>query len=148
MQLPRTWVRSFRAVLRKSRPAGAVGGVRPALVLAAGRDGLHLHVHFDEVVVSYHQRGSFTPETLALSSEALVDFEGQQQDVVVLQALEAGLVQARWHEDGVPQVKDYPAWGYTLDVGEPTLVGRQSLCPQSPQGSVSHVVGEQSVFDV
>src|SRR5262245_58322517 len=107
--MTRRLARQLRAVLRKAVPLGAGRVPRPPLVICADDEGLHLRAHQREVAVEHHQPGPLPPDTLALPGEALDDFEGSRDTVVVLEKVSEDAVQARWEDAGLPQVRDYRA---------------------------------------
>jgi len=106
IQLPRSLVRHVRTVFRRL----AKGAPRqPAVVFHAANDGLRIRLHHADIQAEHHSneiRGR--DECLALSLQALADFEGRGDQPVNLEAA-AKQVVARWHDRDLPQVKAYPA---------------------------------------
>ena len=109
IEITRRLARQLRAVLRKAVPPGAGRVPRPPLVLHADPDGLRVRAQVPDVAVEYHQPGPRPPNTLALPSEALADFEGARDSDVTLEKVGEEAVQARWEDAGLPQVRDYRA---------------------------------------
>lgn len=109
IEITRSLARQLRAVFRKALPLGWGRGPRPSLVFHAGKDGLRVQSHHPEVAVELHQPGARPVEVIALPSDALDDFEGRRDEVVTLENVEQGSVQARWDDGGLPQVRDYHA---------------------------------------
>jgi hypothetical protein len=107
IEITRRLARQLRAVLRKAVPQGAGRLPRPPLALHANPDGLRVRAHQRDVAVEYRQPGTRPADTIALPSEALDDLEGAREAVVLLEKVGEGSVQARWEDDGLPQVRDY-----------------------------------------
>jgi hypothetical protein len=130
IEMTRRLARQLRAVLRKAVPLGVGRVPRPPLVLHADQDGLRVRAHQREVAVEHHQPGPRPPDTLALPGEALDDFEGARDTVVVLERVSEDAVQARWEDAGLPQVRDYRA----LDVANLTPFPEppRTLAPPGP----------------
>jgi hypothetical protein len=101
--------RQLRAVLRKAVPQGAGRVPRPPLVLHAGPEGLRVRAHQRDVAVEYQQPGTRPADTFALPGEALDDFEGARDAMVLLEKVGEGSIQAKWEDGGLPQVRDYRA---------------------------------------
>jgi hypothetical protein len=78
------------------------------VIFEADAESLRIRLHHEEVAVEYAHAGSHSVDTLALPLQALDDFEGRQDAPVTLETTASVSVQDRW-DDGVPQVKDYPA---------------------------------------
>lgn len=98
---------ALRAVGRKSIPAGSPRGVRPPVILDAGRHGLRVRIPLPDVALEYRQAGSLNADSITLPGEALDDFAGRT-GVVELENVNPGTVRARWDDGGVPQVRQYP----------------------------------------
>jgi hypothetical protein len=106
IQIPRTVVRKFRAVLRKTVLSGSPQP-RPAVLLQAGRDGLVLRAQSTHVAVEYDLPGKFGPEQLAISLDALERIEGKDDSLVSLDAASSDKVVARWTDGGIPQLAEF-----------------------------------------
>jgi hypothetical protein len=78
-------------------------------VFDADGEGLSIRAYDREVALLYHQPGKHSPEVLAVSAQVLDDAEGRGEDEITLEAGGSGIVQARWIDAGVPQVRDYDA---------------------------------------
>src|SRR5437660_495714 len=107
--MTRRQARQLRAVLRKAVPLGVGRVPRPPLVLHAGPDGLRVRAHQLDVAVEYHQPSPRPADALAFPGEALDDFEAARDTPVLLEKVGENAVQARWHDGGLPQVRDYRA---------------------------------------
>jgi hypothetical protein len=107
LQISRSLAHQLRAVFRKlaSRSTANIAKVS----FTAGPKGLHIRLHRTEILGEYHEEGEYSPVEFIISLQALADFEGRNGDPVTFEAGEAGIVQARWEDDGVPQVKSYEA---------------------------------------
>jgi hypothetical protein len=107
IQISRSVVQQLRAVFRRLvRKSSGVAG--QPVVFDAGPDGLHVRLHHYEVCAEYHQPGALAPESFVVPLETLADFEGRKKDLVTLEGTSAGLLQVRWQDGVVPQVRDYP----------------------------------------
>jgi len=109
IQFARSLARQLRAVLRKAGPIGMGRSPRPPLVLQADKDGLRVRANYIEVGVEFRLPGIRPADIITLLAEALDDFEGRKEDVITLENVGPGIVQARWDDGGVPQVRDYTA---------------------------------------
>jgi hypothetical protein len=107
IQITRLLAKRLRAVLRRSVLTGPSKFCR--LLVAAGRDGLQVHCATDTVAVAYYQPGALPEDRLVVPVQVLADCEGGKDEPVVLERSRDDSVQARWHDAGVPQRKDYSA---------------------------------------
>ncbi len=109
IEITRALARRLRAVFRKAIGSGGIRSARPPVIFQAGRDGLHVRVHDPDVAVEYYQTGDRSVERLTVPFDALQDFAGRADTAVALEPAGPENVQARWDDDGVPQVRDYPS---------------------------------------
>ena len=100
--ITRALAQQLRAVLRKSVFARTPKGLRPPVVLHAGRDGLRVRAHNHDMAVEYHRPGSHAADVLALPAEAMEDFAGRSDAEVILEGTGPDVVRARWDDSGVP----------------------------------------------
>jgi hypothetical protein len=107
MQLSRLLVRQFRAIVRKATPVGDGKALWSPVAFASGKEGTSLHVQSSDVAVTYHQPGAAAEERFSLPLEALAQFEGNKDDVVLLKKVKSGVVQATWTDNGVPQLREF-----------------------------------------
>jgi hypothetical protein len=105
IQITRLLAKRLRAVPRRSVLTGPNKHGR--LLLAAGRDGLHLSCVTDAVAVACHQPGALPEDRLVVPVQVLADCEGGRDERVVLERGGNNGVQALWHDGGVPQRKVY-----------------------------------------
>jgi hypothetical protein len=75
----------------------------------AGPKGLQIRLNRAEILGEYHEEGEYSPAEFIISFQALADFEGRNGDQITFETADAGIIQARWEDDGVPQVKSYEA---------------------------------------
>ncbi len=127
IEITRLLARRLRTLLRRSAPAGASRSAAPPLVLQAERQGLTVRAQHPEVALQLHLPGVREPDVIALPGAALTDFEGAREVPVVLERTGAGMVQARYDDAGVPQVREY-------SVPE---VDKQRAFPDLPKSFVS-----------
>jgi hypothetical protein len=104
--IPRALARQFRTVLRRSLLDQEPRHSWPLVVCRADPDGVVLQVCQGDRALRYHHAGTYPPEAIAFRASALATFEGRRDDPVELQQLTFGKGQARWSEEGVPQVLD------------------------------------------
>src|ERR1019366_1729198 len=107
IQIARALARQLRAVLRKAAPVESARNYRPSLAFHAGPEGLQIRCHHADVAVEWHLPGPRLNDALVLPHGALDDLEARQDSPVTLTATDANVVQARWEDGGVPQVRDY-----------------------------------------
>ena len=101
--------RLLRSVFRR-----AILGIRhrssiPPLVLHA--EGTHLRVQYlyDSLAVEYLEPGHFHPlDSIPVPLDVLVEIEGRDDSPVVFEAAEPDRTVIRWHDHGIPQVRDCP----------------------------------------
>jgi hypothetical protein len=107
LQISRSLAHQLRTVFRKlvSRSTANLAKVS----FTAGPKGLQIRLHRAEILGEYHQEGDYSPAEFAISLQALADFEGRNGDQVTFETADAGIIQAGWQDDGVPQVKSYEA---------------------------------------
>lgn len=109
IEIRRSLARQFRAVLRKSVLAGVAKGMPQPVILQTNRDGLRIRAQQPTVAIEYHLPEARPIESLSIPAQAMDDFEGKKDAVVALERTAPKIVQARWEDAGVPQVKDYDA---------------------------------------
>lgn len=97
----------FRAMLRRSTPIGGPRLREASIVLTASADGLMIGADAGGVLVSYHQPGSFPPETLAGPLTAFADCEANNDDPAEVHQLGHDRVEVRWRDRGVPRSAEY-----------------------------------------
>jgi hypothetical protein len=103
----RALARRLRAVFRKSVPTGTMRRQRSPLFLHASDGGLLVRSYHPEVIVEYHRPEPCPPEEILLPGEALDEFEGRGDNLVILEGVGSDAVRANWNDGGVPQVRDY-----------------------------------------
>jgi len=108
IEITRTVVRTFRAVLKK---IATVGGTRepPTLVVfRADRTGLHVQARNTQIALEYCQPGTYPAEEIAVPAEALAEFEARKDMPLRMESNPSGVV-ATWLEKAVPQIRQYAA---------------------------------------
>ena len=103
IQLPRSFFRQFRTVLRRS-----FSRVTSPIVIQSGPDGLSVRCQQEGIVVAHQSKDSQGTDQFALPADALKDIEGKGQEIVVLEA-KGAKIQVRWQDAGVPRVVEYEA---------------------------------------
>ncbi len=73
----------------------------------AGPDGLAIRCQNQQAAIEYHQPGNLADSRLILPAKALEDFGGREETPILLEAVTAKQVAARWTENGVPQYRLY-----------------------------------------
>ncbi len=107
--ITRRQARRLRAVFRRHALGIAHKGLLPPLVFtndpAAGLRVRHRRPH---LAVECLLGGSGWPEgPIAVPMEALADFEGREESLVVLEAATPGRTTTRWDDRGIPQSREY-----------------------------------------
>ena len=102
LQLPRSFFRQFRTVLRRS-----FSRVHSPVVFQGGPDGLSVRCQQEGIAVAYLIKGGQGADQFVLPVQALADVEGRGNELVTLDAKGEGKVQARWLDAGVPRVVEY-----------------------------------------
>src|SRR5437660_10083478 len=106
IQLPRSLVRRFVTVLRRSQGEPPQPGDWPVILCHADSRGLSLRAARDDVVVSYDRPGPHVEDTLAFRASVLKQFEGRTEDLVTLESAGAGKARACWTEGEGPCAVD------------------------------------------
>src|ERR1022692_3033871 len=109
IQITRALGRQLRAVPRKAAPVESARSYRPSLAFHGGPEGLQVRCHHAEVAVEWHLPGPRPVDALVLPHAALDDLEARQESPVTLTAKDANVVQARWDDGSVAQLRDYQA---------------------------------------
>jgi hypothetical protein len=112
IELSRSLLRRFGAVLRRCGPAAEFRGSGPWVVLRAGREGLTLHTRLPEVAAGLELLPVPGKAELAVTWSALGSLVGKGDDAVRLEPADAQHWQASWAEGGVSR-------SVTLAVAEP-----------------------------
>jgi hypothetical protein len=108
IEITRSLVRTFRAVLKK---IATVGGTRepPTLVVfRTDRTGLHVQARNTRIALEYCQPGTYSTDEIAVPAEALAEFEARKDMPLRMEANLSGVV-ATWLEKAVPQIRQYAA---------------------------------------
>ncbi|MBL8794614.1 MAG: hypothetical protein JNM56_11975 [Planctomycetia bacterium] len=113
IEVPRSTLREFRQVLRRTLPARPTRDRLPWVVVEAGTDRLTLRTQHTDAALTLQLPVRLPPQQLALPAQALDALEGRQGTVQV-DADGQVQVQARWEEAGVPRVVDFA----TIDVDQ------------------------------
>ena len=100
IEIPRSLVRRFRAVLRHCGSPLDPQRELPVVVCRASASGLVLEAARTEVAVRYQIDGPRPEMTLAFPGIVLAEIEGRSDDPVVLEAANATTGRARWQENG------------------------------------------------
>lgn len=105
IQISRSLARQLRAVFRKlaSRSTASIAKVS----IATSSHWLRIRLYGTDILSEYQQPGEFGSSEFVIPLQALADFEGKSNAVVTLESGEAGSVQVRWDDGGVPQVVSY-----------------------------------------
>ena len=103
---PCSLVQQLRAVFRRAlrltnRDAG------PALLFAAGPDGLRVQAQNIHGAVQHHTPGDFAAEQIRLPFTFLTECEGPKAAPVTLEQESAGKVIAKWTDKRIPQLVQY-----------------------------------------
>jgi hypothetical protein len=139
LQFSRSLAHQLRAVFRKlaSRSTANIAKVS----FTASSKGLQIRLHRAEILGEYQQEGEYSPAEFIISLQTLADFEGRNGDQVTFETADAGIVQARWEDDGVPQVKSYEAEEPAKLPAYPSLP--KTMTPVEP--SILKVLAEASL---
>ncbi|MFO0929401.1 MAG: hypothetical protein U0736_20630 [Gemmataceae bacterium] len=106
IELSRTLVRQFRAVVRKSVLAADPHGPCPLVVCRAGRQGFSLFCRQGPIGVRHHVPGSFRPASVASPYSKLADLEGADE-VIALEQTAPFKGRASWQAGGEPHTLDF-----------------------------------------
>jgi len=106
IEITRSVVRTFRAVLRKITTAAGTREAPTLVVFRADRQGLHLQARNSQIALEYSQPGSYPAEEMAVPAEALAEFEARKDTPLRMEANANGVV-ATWMEKAVPQIRKY-----------------------------------------
>src|SRR5262245_37450775 len=101
IQLPRSFFRKLRTVLRKT-----FGRLVSPVVFESGSDGLSVRCQQEGMAVVYQTKDGNGNETLALPAQAITDIDGKGHEIVALEA-KGAKVHARWQDAGVPRMVEY-----------------------------------------
>lgn len=124
--VPRTVLRNCQAVFRRllRKPLGP----KEVVSIHAGKEGIHLRLHHAEMPAEYHHAGSHAEDTVQLPPEALAEVEAREGDVT-FENTHAGQVQARWHQGGLPRVRNFQSPNIKEKTAFPEV---PRLAPMSP----------------
>src|SRR5262249_4132050 len=122
-----TIIRSKASLLRSVFRRAILGirhrGMMPPLVLHA--EGTHLRARFryDSLAVEYVEPGHYHPlDSIPVPLDALAELDGRDDSPVFFEAAEPDRTIVRWHDHGIPQVRDYLV----------TPIGTTDPFPESP----------------
>ena len=107
--ITRRQARRLRGVFRRHVLGIAhKGGVPPLVFRADPAAGLRVRHHQAPLAVEHVLPGADRPEeAIALPLDALADFEGRDDALVILEAAAPGRTVARWEDRGIPRAKEY-----------------------------------------
>jgi hypothetical protein len=64
--------------------------------------------HYDGLAVEYVEQGSYLPViNIAIPLDAMADFEGRENSLVILEAAAPDRMIVRWEDRGIPQTREY-----------------------------------------
>jgi hypothetical protein len=106
IEITRSVVRAFRAVLRKITTVAGAREAPTLVVFRADRQGLHVQARNTQIALEYCQPGSYPVEELAVPADALAEFEARKDTPLRMEANAGGVV-ATWMEKAVPQIRTY-----------------------------------------
>ena len=107
IEIPRSLLRQFRAVIRRSGSPLDPQREVPAVRCRTGSAGLALEAVRTEVAIRYQAEGSRPEMAVTFPASLLAQIEGRKDDPVTLERLSDSAGRARWHDDGVPRVADF-----------------------------------------
>jgi hypothetical protein len=106
--LSRRQARRLRGVLRRSVLGITHKGPIPPLILRAGDSQLRAQYRYAGLAVEHVEPDAPCPvEAIALPLDALAELEGRDGSPVVLEAVAPDRTAVRWHDHGVPQVREF-----------------------------------------
>jgi hypothetical protein len=107
IQISRLLAHQLRSVFRKlaSRSTSSIAKVS----VTTGPSGLQVRLHRTDILAEYHMPGELPKAEVFLPLQALADFESRSDESVTFDTVDAGIVQARWNDSGVPQMIGYEA---------------------------------------
>jgi hypothetical protein len=106
IEIPRSTLKQFRAVLRKSVLATGPRGPCPLVVCRTNRKGLSLSCQQEDVALRHLTQGSFPGVSMGLPGSLLAELEGGS-GTVKLEQVSPGKGQASWHDRSGPHVLDF-----------------------------------------
>ena len=108
--ITRQRARRLRAVFRRRVLGIGHRGEIPPLVLHAEGARLRAQHLYQHLAVEYVEPGAPRQlDSVTLPLEALADFEGRDENPVVLESAGPDMVVASWQERGIPRSREYPA---------------------------------------
>lgn len=108
IEIPRSRVRQFRNLLRKSA-LHAPRAMPPWITVQADARGLTLRAQDAGMALQFQAGDSRPPLAFAFPSKALDDFQGGDDSLVTLEKVSASQIRARWQDRGVPWQLEYDA---------------------------------------
>jgi hypothetical protein len=128
LEIPRSTLRQFRSLLRKSVLANEPRGPWPLVTCRAGRQGLTLFVQQGDVALRHHTPGSFRSENLAWPGALLPDLEAGS-GVVTLEQTAPFKGKASWQDRSGPRVLEFETADPTSLPPTPTPAGNAVAMP-------------------
>jgi len=110
IQISRSLARQIRVMNRHLAGRGSAGA-RSLISFRTSGEGLRIRIHDPALPVEYREEGSYAAEALAVSAEALAEFEGRDASIVVLDTRGPGTIDARWSDAGIPRTQVYDSPG-------------------------------------
>ena len=107
IEIPRSLLRQFRAVIRRSGSPLDPQREAPAVRCRTGSAGLALEAVRTEVAIRCQAEGSRPEMSLTFPGSLLAQVEGRKDDPVTLERISETTGRARWAEDGVPRVSEF-----------------------------------------
>ena len=107
IDIPRSLLRQFRAVLRRSGSPLDPQREVPAVRCRTGAAGLALEAVRAEIALRCQAEGSRPEVTLTFPASLLAQVEGRKDDPVTLERVSDTTGRARWNDDGVPRVAEF-----------------------------------------
>ena len=107
IEIPRSMLRQFRAVLRRSGSPLEAQREVSAVRCRTGSAGLALEAVRTEVAIRCQTEGSRPEMALTFPVSLLAQVEGRKDDPVTLERVSDSAGRARWAENGVPRVAEF-----------------------------------------